>query len=52
VQSGADVKTVQGLMRHSKVTTTLDIYAQIVPETQAQANAKVDRSSTKPALFS
>src|SRR6516162_7343823 len=27
----------------SKVTTTLDIYCQIVPETQAQANRKVDR---------
>jgi integrase len=43
IQAGADVKATQALMRHSKVTTTLDIYAQFVPETQLRANEQVDR---------
>jgi len=31
---GADVKDAQALMRHSKASTTLDIYQQFVPESQ------------------
>ena len=31
---GADVKDAQALMRHSRATTTLDIYQQFVPESQ------------------
>jgi integrase len=31
---GADVKDAQALMRHSKATTTLDVYQQFVPESQ------------------
>ena len=31
VQAGADPKSVQGQMRHSRISTTMDIYAQIVP---------------------
>jgi integrase len=37
VQAGADPKSVQGQMRHSRISTTLDIYAQIVPATQRRA---------------
>jgi len=37
VQSGADPKSVQGQMRHSRISTTLDIYAQIVPASQRRA---------------
>jgi len=37
VQAGADPKSVQGQMRHSRVSTTMDIYAQIVPTTQRRA---------------
>jgi hypothetical protein len=37
VQSGADPKSVQGQMRHSRISTTLDIYAQAVPVTQRRA---------------
>jgi len=37
VQAGADPKSVQGQMRHSRVTTTLDIYAQTVPQAQRHA---------------
>lgn len=37
VQSGGDVKSVQGQMRHTRATTTLDIYSQIVPAGQRRA---------------
>ncbi len=37
VQAGADPKSVQGQMRHSRVSTTLNIYAQIVPQAQRRA---------------
>jgi integrase len=37
VASGADVKAVQGQMRHARIATTLEIYAQHVPKAQAQA---------------
>jgi integrase len=37
VQSGADPKSVQGQMRHSRISTTMDIYAQIVPASQRRA---------------
>lgn len=38
--AGADVKDAQAQMRHSRATTTLDIYQQFVPESQRQV---VDR---------
>jgi integrase len=31
VKAGADPKSVQGQMRHSRISTTMDIYAQFVP---------------------
>jgi integrase len=37
---GADVKDAQAQMRHSRVSTTLDVYMQFVPESQRKA---VDR---------
>jgi integrase len=37
VQAGADAKSVQGQMRHSRISTTMDIYAQIVPLAQIRA---------------
>jgi integrase len=37
VEAGANVKDVQGLMRHSQIQTTLDVYAQQVPESQRHA---------------
>lgn len=39
--AGADVKDAQGLMRHSRASTTLDIYQQFVPESQRRAVAKL-----------
>ena len=41
MQAGANPKDVQGLMRHSPISTTMDIYAQMVPDSQRQALAKV-----------
>jgi integrase len=41
VQSGADPKSVQGQMRHSRVSTTMDIYAQCVPASQRLALHKL-----------
>lgn len=39
-QSGADPKSVQAQMRHSRILTTMDIYAQCVPEAQGLAVAR------------
>jgi integrase len=36
-QAGVDVKDAQGLMRHSRASTTQDLYQQLVPESQANA---------------
>ena len=48
VRAGPDPKSVQGQMRHSRISTTMDIYAQFVPEGQKQAQrqlrAYVERS--------
>ncbi len=35
--AGADIKDAQAQMRHSRASTTLDIYAQFVPESQRRA---------------
>ena len=35
---GADVKDAQALMRHSRASTTLDIYQQFVPESQRRVS--------------
>jgi len=41
IQAGADPKSVQGQMRHSRISTTMDIYAQHVPESQRGAVTKM-----------
>ena len=46
VQAGADAKSVQGQMRHSRISTTMDIYAQSVPATQRHALDKLSRFVT------
>ena len=33
----ADVKDAQGQLRHSRASTTMDIYQQFVPESQSRA---------------
>jgi len=39
IEAGANPKDVQGQMRHSRVSTTMDIYAQFVPESARKAIA-------------
>jgi integrase len=41
VQAGADPKSVQGQMRHTRISTTMDIYAQIMPVAQRRAVEKL-----------
>jgi integrase len=41
VEAGADPKAVQGQMRHSRISTTMDIYTQFVPDSQRRAVAKM-----------
>ena len=36
-QAGVDVKDAQGIMRHSRASTTQDVYQQLVPESQWSA---------------
>jgi integrase len=43
--AGADVKDAQALMRHSRASTTLDIYQQFVPESQRRAVDRLTQSS-------
>jgi integrase len=40
-QAGVDVKDAQGLMRHSRASTTQDVYQQLVPESQFRAVKKL-----------
>lgn len=44
--AGADVKDAQGQMRHSRASTTLDIYQQFVPESQQRVVQKLSSLST------
>jgi len=39
--AGVDVKDAQGLMRHSRASTTQDVYQQLVPESQRKAVRKL-----------
>jgi integrase len=41
IEAGANPKDVQGHMRHSRTSTTMDIYAQCVPGSQRRAVAKM-----------
>lgn len=43
--AGADVKDAQGKMRHSRASTTMDVYQQLVPESQRQLVDRLDRLS-------
>ncbi len=38
---GADMKDIQGQMRHSRISTTMDIYVQDIPESRRQAVEKL-----------
>ncbi len=40
-QAGVDVKDAQGILRHSRASTTQDVYQQLVPESQVRAVQKL-----------
>jgi len=40
-QAGVDVKDAQGILRHSRASTTQDVYQQLVPESQVRAVHKL-----------
>ena len=46
--AGADVKDAQGLMRHSRASTTLDLYQQFVPESQRRVVDKLGQLGAEP----
>lgn len=48
--AGADVKDAQALMRHSRASTTLDIYQQFVPESQRKVVDNLGRLSGSALL--
>ena len=41
VEAGATPKDVQAQMRHSRISTTMDIYCQAVPDSQRRGVAKM-----------
>ena len=41
--AGADIKDAQALMRHSRASTTLDVYQQFVPESQRRVVENLGR---------
>lgn len=41
--AGADPKDAQGQMRHSRISTTMDIYTQFVPESQVREVEKLSK---------
>jgi integrase len=49
-EAGADVKDAQAQMRHSRVTTTLEIYQQHVPESQHRVVSKLFVPNLVPNL--
>jgi integrase len=41
VSRGKDVKTIQELLRHAKVTTTLDLYSQAIDAAKLEAQEEI-----------
>lgn len=49
--AGADVKDAQGQMRHSRASTTMDIYMQFVPESQRRVVDRLSQLEHVPITF-
>jgi integrase len=47
IEAGANPKDVQGMMRHSRISTTLDVYAQFVPDSQRRAIEKTSKMAAE-----
>jgi integrase len=41
IKQGKDVKTIQGLLRHAKASTTLDLYSQAMDESKLAAQRDI-----------
>jgi integrase len=41
INTGKDVKTIQGLLRHAKASTTLDLYSQAIDESKLAAQRDI-----------
>jgi integrase len=50
VSRGKDVKTVQELLRHAKVTTTLDLYSQAIDAAKLEAQEEIALAITSTAV--
>jgi integrase len=47
---GKDVKTLQGLPRHAKLTTTLDLYSQSIDAAKLEAQEDIPLAITSSAV--
>ena len=47
VSRGKDVKTIQELLRHAKVTTTLDLYSQAIDAAKLEAQEEIALAITR-----
>jgi integrase len=50
VSRGKDVKTIQGLLRHAKATTTLDLYSQAIDTAKLAAQEEIAAAITSTAV--
>ena len=41
INKGKDVKTIQGLLRHAKASTTLDLYSQAIDASKLAAQGDI-----------
>jgi len=49
INKSKDVKTIQGLLRHAKASTTLDLYSQAIDESQSAAQGDIALAITSTA---
>jgi integrase len=50
VNRGTDVKTIQGPLRHTKVTTTLDLYSQSIDASKLSAQKEMALAITNSQM--
>jgi integrase len=50
VSRGTDIKTIQGLLRHAKVTTTLDLYTQSIDAAKLEAQEDIALAITSTTV--
>jgi len=42
IAAGVDIKVIQTILRHSRLSTTADIYAHVLADVQRDAAARMD----------